>query len=146
MPKLFSKDHQPDYSTRPVRGPNKKQAMLNAIEKKFPGGTQEFCEHLLEVGLSGGPEGSAVPVLLNECLKRVEPPLKQTGVTIELDIKEGATHAEKAEAIFAAVSAGAITIESGQMLIGMIKDTLSIVESTELVKRLEEIEQLINTK
>ena len=140
--KQFSKDYQPERT----RGPSKKLAMLNAIEKKFPGGTQEFCEHLLEVGLSGGPEGSAVPVLLNECLKRVEPPLKQTGVTIELDIKEGATHAEKAEAIFSAVSAGSITIESGQMLIGMIKDTLSIVESTELVKRLEEIEQLINTK
>jgi hypothetical protein len=137
--KQFSKDYQPERT----RGPSKKLAMLNAIEKKFPGGTQEFCEHLLEVGLSGGPEGSAVPVLLNECLKRVEPPLKQTGVTIELDIKEGATHAEKAETIFAAVSAGSITIESGQMLIGMIKDTLQIVESTEIIERFEQMEQVL---
>ena len=135
----FEKGHTPINT----RGPSKKLAMLNAIEKKFPGGTQEFCEHLLEVGLSGGPEGSAIPVLLNECLKRVEPPLKQTGVTIELDIKEGATHAEKAEAIFNAVSTGAITIESGQMLIGMIKDSIAIQESTEVVKRLEEIEQML---
>lgn len=120
--------------------------MLNAIEKRFPGGTQEFCEHLLEVGLTGGNEGSAVPALLTECLKRIEPPLKQTGVTVELDIKEGATHAEKAETIFQAVSDGNITIESGQMLIGMIKDTLQITESTELVERLERIEEALKNK
>jgi hypothetical protein len=140
--KQFSKEYQPERT----RGPSKKLAMLNAIEKKFPGGTQEFCEHLLEVGLTGGSEGSAVPVLLSECLKRIEPPLKQTGVTIELDIKEGATPAEKADVVFDAVSSGSITIESGQMLIGMIKDSLQIVESTELVKRLEEIEKSLSAR
>lgn len=142
----FTKDYQPDYSNRPVRGPNKKQAMLNAIEKRFPGGTQEFCEEVLNVGLTGGPEGSAVPALLSECLKRVEPPLKPSGVTIELDIKEGATHTEKAEVIFNAVSDGVITIEAGQMLIGMLKDLIAIHESTEIVKRLEEIEAALKVK
>ncbi len=140
--KQFSKDYQPERR----RGPSKKLAMLNAIEKKFQGGTQEFCEHILEVGLTGGPEGSAVPALLSECLKRVEPPLKPSGVTIELDIKEGATHTEKAEVIFHAVSDGVITIEAGQMLIGMLKDLIAIHESTEIVKRREEIEAALRVK
>lgn len=140
--KQFSKDYQPENR----RGPNKKLAMLNAIEKRFPGGTQEFCEHLLEVGLTGGNEGSAVPALLTECLKRIEPPLKQTGVTVELDIKEGATHAEKADAVYSAVLDGLITIESGQMLIGMIKDALQITEITDLAKRLERIEEALKNK
>lgn len=133
----FVKGHMPTST----RGPSKKLAMLNAIEKKFAGGTQEFCEHLLEVGLSGGTDGSAVPALLSECLKRIEPPLKPSGVTIQLHMPESATHAEKAEVIFNAVSDGQITLESGQMMIGIIKDTIQIIESTELAKRLENIER-----
>lgn len=135
----FAKGHTPTST----RGPSKKLAMLNAIEKKFAGGTQEFCEHLLDVGLSGGNDGSAVPALLSECLKRIEPPLKPNGVTIQLDMPEGATHAEKAEVIFNAVSDGVITLESGQMMIGIIKDTIQIIESTELAKRLGDIEKLL---
>lgn len=130
---LFSSENQPEK--RRSKGPQFKTAMLKAIEKRFEGGTAEFCEQVLEIGLT------TTPALLNECLKRIEPPLKPNGVTIQLDIPEGATHGEKAEVIFNAVSDGAITLESGQMMIGMLKDTLAIIESTELVRRLEEIEQ-----
>lgn len=129
-----------------TRGASKKLPMLNAIEKRFEGGAQEFCEHLLEVGLTGGVDGSAVPALLNECLKRVQPPMKPTGVTVNLEIPESATHADKAEAIFAAVANGSITLEAGQMMIGMIKDALQIIESTELVKRLEDLEFKLQVK
>lgn len=127
-----------------TRGPSKKLPMLNAIEKKFEGGAQEFCEHLLETALTGGIEGSAVPSLLGECLKRIQPPMKPQGVTVEIAIPEGATHSEKAEAIFKAVANGSITLEAGQMMIGMLKDTLQIMESTELVQRLEEIEKKLS--
>jgi len=135
----FVKGHTPTNA----RGPSKKLAMLNAIEKKFAGGTQEFCEHLLDVGLSGGNEGSAVPALLSECLKRIEPPLKPNGFTVELAIPEGATHGEKAEAIFHAVAAGDITLESGQLMINILKDAIQIIESTDLAKLLEDIERSI---
>ncbi len=134
---------QKGYVKTTKRGPNKKTGMLEAIRERFEGGEQEFCKHLLDIGLTGGAEGAAVPALLSECLKRIEPPLKSSGVTIELDIPDGATHADKAETIFRAVADGVITLESGQLMIGMLKDTLQIIESTELVKRLEEIEALL---
>ena len=118
--------------------------MLNAIEKKFEGGAQEFCEHILDLALNGGVDGTAVPALLGECLKRIQPPLKPEGVTVNLEIPESATHADKAEIIFSAVADGSITLEAGQMMIGMIKDTIAITESTELVKRLEELEQRLS--
>lgn len=126
-----------------TRGPGKRLPMLNAIEKRFEGGAQEFCEHILEIALTGGVEGSAVPTLIGECLKRVQPPLKQNGVTINIEIPEDASHAEKTEAIFRATASGEITLESGQILIGMIKDSIAIEESTDLAKRLEELEKAL---
>lgn len=126
-----------------TRGPGKRLPMLNAIEKRFEGGAQEFCEHILEIALTGGVEGSAVPALIGECLKRVQPPLKQNGVTINIEIPEDASHAEKTEAIFRATASGEITLESGQILIGMIKDSIAIEESTDLAKRLEELEKAL---
>lgn len=136
MGKKFSSEYQPE--NRRSKGPQFKTAMLKAIEKRFEGGTAEFCEQVLEIGLT------TTPALLNECLKRIEPPLKPNGVTIQLDMPEGATHADKAEIIFKAVADGSITLEAGQMMIGMIKDTIAITESTELVKRLEDIEQRLS--
>lgn len=124
-----------------TRGPSKRLPMLNAIEKRFEGGAQEFCEHILEIALTGGVEGSAVPTLIGECLKRVQPPLKQNGVTINIDIPEDASHAEKTEEIFRATASGEITLESGQILIGMIKDSIAIEESTDLARRLAELEK-----
>lgn len=142
----FSSTYQPDYSERPTRGPNKKLAMLNAIEKRFPGGSQEFCEEILSVGLTGGPEGSPVPQLLTECLKRVEPPLKPQGSLISVEMPEGATKIQQTEVILSAVFTGAISSDVGQMLIGMIKDSIAIAESTELLERLEKIEQSLAGK
>lgn len=129
---LFSSENQPEK--RRSKGPQFKTAMLQAIEKRFERGSAEFCEQVLEIGLT------TTPTLLNECLKRIEPPLKPNGVTIQIEMPDNATHGEKAEVIFNAVADGTITLESGQMMIGMLKDTLQIIESTELVKRLEELE------
>lgn len=143
MTKKFSSEYQPDYSNRPTRGPNKKLAMLNAIEKRFPGGAQEFCEEVLKIGMTGGVEGQPVPALLSECLKRVEPPLKPQGSMIELDMPEGATKAEQTEVIMQAVYSGTISSDVGAMLIGMIKDSIAIEESTDLAKRLEEVEKAL---
>lgn len=128
----FSSEHQPTKRRTPA--PQLKTAMMEAINKKFVRGPAEFCEQVLEIGLT------TTPTLLNECLKRIEPPLKPNGVTIQIEMPENATHGEKAEVIFNAVADGTITLESGQMMIGMLKDTLQIIESTELVKRLEDLE------
>jgi len=65
---------------------------------------------------------------------------------VNMEMPQDATPADKCAMVLKSVTDGAISPEQGQVLIGMIKDTLSIVESTELVKRLEEIEKLINTK
>ena len=102
-----------------------------------------------ELDLSGNQANAQIGgALYNKAIKGDTPAMifwlktragfKGTAVTV--DMPEGATHGEKAEIIFNAVRKGNITLESGQMMIGMLKDTLQIIESTELVKRLEELE------
>lgn len=135
MGKKFSSEYQPQK--RRTGAPQIKTAMIKAIEKRFPRGTAEFCEKVLEIGLT------EAPALLNECLKRIEPPLKPSGVTVNIEIPEGATAKEKAECIFDAVALGDITLEAGQMMIGMIKDSLDIEERTELHERVKALEALV---
>lgn len=140
--KLFSSEYQPQ--NRRPKGVHKKTAMIQAIEKEFEGGSQEFCEHVLKIGLTGGVEGTPVPALLSECLKRIEPPLKPQGAMVELDMPEGASKAEQTDVILDAVYSGAVSSDVGAMLIGMIKDSIAIHESTELADRLTELEKSLN--
>ena len=141
----FSSNRQPDPEDRRPRGPSRSTLMIEAIREETGGDEKEFFKKVIRIGL--GNEGAdPVPMLLSEAMKRIQPPLKPNGEKIKLDMAPDATAADKCNTVFLAVTDGAISPEQGQMLIGMIKDTLSIVESTELVKRLEEIEKLINTR
>lgn len=143
----FTADRQPDYEDRLPRGLGKKTLMLSAIEEETGGDEKEFFKKVIRIGLGNTEAGQPpVPMLLSEAMKRLQPPLKPTGEKITLNIAEGATHAEKCESIFMAVTGGGISAEHGQMLIGMIKDSIAIAESTELLERLEKIEQLLASK
>ncbi len=143
----FATDRQPDYEDRLPRGLGKKTIMLAAIEEETGGDEKEFFKKVIRIGLGNTADGQPpVPMLLSEAMKRLQPPLKPTGEKISLNIAEGATHAQKCESIFLAVTSGGISAEHGQMLIGMIKDSIAIAESTELLERLEKIEQLLAGK
>lgn len=139
----FSSNRQPDPEDRRPRGPSRSTLMIEAIREETGGDEKEFFKKIIRIGL--GNEGTdPVPMLLSEAMKRIQPPLKPNGEKIKLDMAADATPADKCNIVFLAVTDGAISPEQGQMLIGMIKDTLSIVESTELIKRLEEIEKSIS--
>ncbi len=143
----FATDRQPDYEDRLPRGLGKKTIMLAAIEEETGGDEKEFFKKVIRIGLGNTADGQPpVPMLLSEAMKRLQPPLKPTGEKITLNIAEGATHTEKCESIFLAVTSGGISAEHGQMLIGMIKDSIAIAESTELLERLEKIEQSLAGK
>jgi hypothetical protein len=143
----YSTDRQPDYEDRLPRGLGKKTIMLAAIEEETGGDEKEFFKKVIRIGLGDTKGGQQpVPMLLSEAMKRLQPPLKPTGEKITLNIAEGATHAQKCESIFLAVTSGSISAEHGQMLVGMIKDSIVISESTDRLERLEKIEQLLAGK
>lgn len=141
----YSADKQPDYEDRLPRGLGKKTLMLAAIEEETGGDEKEFFKKVLRIGL-GDKDNPPVPMLLSEAMKRIQPPLKPTGEKIHLDIKSDATHYEKFQAIFEAVTSGSVTVDHGQILISMVKDSITIQESTELLDRLAAIEEAIKSR
>lgn len=80
---------------------------------------------------------------LNLLIKKAWPDSKPAAEKVEFTYDKDDTPANNASRIIEAVSTGIIPPDIGQMLIGMIKDSIAISESTELVKRLEEIEALL---
>lgn len=144
----FSSTRQPDDEDRRPRGKSKATLMLDAIRDETGGDELQFFRKILRIGLGtdGGDNAQPVPMLLSEAMKRVQPPLKPSGEKININMPEGATHAQKCEVVFAACVSGDISAEHGQMLISMIKDSIAISESTELLKRLEDLEAAINAK
>ena len=75
----------------------------------------------------------------NMLIKKMYPDSKATNDPINFKYNKTDTPAEKAESVMEAVAAGDIPTDIGSTLIGMIKDTIAITESTELIKRFEDI-------
>lgn len=140
----FSTNQQPDAEDRLPRGKGKRTLMLEAIEAEC-GSKDEFFKKILRMGF-GNKENPPIPMLLAEALRRIEPPLKPSGEKIVLPFTPNSTHEEKALTVLSAVSNGDISPDTGQVVIGMIKDTIAITESTELIKRLEAIEESIKQR
>ena len=143
----FTSDRQPDPEDRARRGLGQKTLMLAAIEEETGGDEKEFLKKVIRIGLGNTEQGQLpVPMLLSEAMKRIQPPLRPSGEKVNITIKAGATALDKCEVILTHVFESKISPDQGQMLIGMIKDTLQIQESTELIKRLEAIELALKAK
>jgi hypothetical protein len=137
----FTKDRQPDPEDRTGRGLGQKTLMLAAIEEETGGDEKEFLKKVIRICLGNTEQGQPpIPMLLSEAMKRIQPPLKPAGEKVKLNIPSKSTPLEKCEIVLAHVVDATISPDQGQMLIGMIKDTLQIQESTELIQRLEAIE------
>jgi len=135
---LFDKDNQPE--NRAPRGKSFKTMVLEAL--KTQGMTeQDFIEKLVERALVDGG------VYLSELLKRYSPIPKQAHdpIVIENWPKNG-TPSEKADAVLQSMSEGVIPPDLGALFIESISKSLGIEEITELAKRLEAIEKLLEKK
>ena len=80
---------------------------------------------------------------LNLLIKKAWPDSKPAAEKVEFSYDRADTAANNAHRVIEKVASGEIPPDIGQMLIGMIKDSIAINESTELVKRLEELEQML---
>lgn len=101
----------------------------------------DFMDSLLGLALDQGG------VFMTELLKRYNPVPKQTfePVVIEGWPKDG-TAAEKANVVLDHLADGNIPADLASMMIESISKSLGIEEVTELAKRLEALEKLINAQ
>jgi hypothetical protein len=90
-------------------------------------------------------EGAAMAnSCLNALIKKAWPDSKPSCEPIEFKFDRHATPSENTLSVLEGVSAGSIAPDIGAMIIGMIKDSIAIEESTDLAKRLEEVEKALS--
>lgn len=114
--------------------------IVRALEKKFESGIdgcETFEAWLVQKAIS---EGS---VYLQEMLKRIAPVHKQTYQSVTIDFPADGTPSQKADAVLKAMAAGDISPDIGHLFIDAISKSLGIEEVTELAKRLEAIEKML---
>lgn len=147
MSKKFSPDYQPAK-----RGPDKRTLILEALKQSgrltLPEGASNsdieraWFAKIAAVALNDEHKDSGMckQALLDRGWAKAKP---ESNPTL-FDFSKESTPVENANAILESASNGAISIEDAGKLLAALKDTLQIQESTELVNRLEDIEQRLS--
>jgi hypothetical protein len=100
----------------------------------------ELLENLRLLAVAGDVQ--AARLFLDRCL----PALKPTDVVVSLKIDFDLPLAEQSKAVLAACFSGQITPSQCQSMINAIGGHSKIIEASELLERLERIEQSLNLK
>ncbi len=123
----------------PKRGSGKRTMMLDAL-KANSHDEKSFYELIVQRALDSKDPSSGS--LMREIINRLYPPSKATAPLIEFDLTT-TDPVKQIEQVLKSVSSGLLPADVGQMIVGMIKDKLSVIELTELAERLERLEKLI---
>ena len=144
----FTPDRQPDLKGRIARGPDKRTLILEALKQSGRLSLSEDASNtdverawfakIAEVALDDEHKDSGMckQALLDRGWAKAKPEASPT----PFDFSKDATPVQNANTILESASDGAISIEDAGRLLAALKDTLQITESTELIKRLEELE------
>ena len=140
----FSQNRQP--AERTPRGKSEQAAILKVFREHHNMPTDEVTNYLVKIALGKGvrmDEDPLIPVIWRHFVQVLYPTRKQQSPPVEVPMPEGATPAERADAVIAAAARGEISVEAMQAFTGAIKQALEIREVTELAERLEKLEQII---
>lgn len=139
----FSKDNQPKPENRSGGQSNFYKEIIAELHDQFKNseggidGHTTFAKFVVGKALTDGSP------YMDAILRKVMPASKSTYPDIEFDYDPEWTHVEKANAIMNGIAAGQIPPDVGHMLIDSLSKMLGIEEITELAKRLEAIEKLL---
>lgn len=137
MPKPFTSENQPSNRKS---GPNIKAKIVAALGRANLS-EEQFLDVLIAKAITDGG------IFLQEVLKRYSPITKQTFESIAIaDWPKDGTPVQKAEVILNAMASGDIAPDIGNLFIESISKSLGIEELTELSKRLEVLEKILEAK
>lgn len=134
-PGTFTSENQP----KKRKGKHPRTKILEAMERQ--GETEEgFYDLLVSRAFNDVDDNFS----FGELLKRFSPVYKQVAPPIEFEFpKTGLPH-EQAASVMNAVAAGQIPPDIGATFVTAIKSMVDIEESTELKKRIEQLEDMLN--
>lgn len=143
----FSSENQPN-----TRGKSFKTKLIDAIQRESlleakEGESQEkteerFLSHMAKRAFD--PDDQASATLLKELLSKSYASLKSTLPTIEFDFDATKTPAEQVTQLMDAASQGILPPDVAITFVHAIKAAVDIEESTDLRKRIEELERIMN--
>lgn len=140
----FSKENQPKPENRSGGQSSFYKEIMSELESKFKNGKVEgydsFPKYVADKALTDGAP------YMDAILRRIMPASKSTYPDIEFDYDPEWTHVEKANSIMNGIANGQIPPDVGHLLIDSLSKMLGIEEVTELAKRLEAIEKLLENK
>lgn len=143
MPR-FTSSNQPKPENRSGGQSNFYKAVINELHKQFDEGKVEgfdnFESWLVHKALVDGG------AYMDAILRKVMPASKATYPSIEFQYEPSWSHVKKADSIMAAIAQGELAPDVGHLLIDGLQKMLGIEEVTELAKRLEAIEKLLEAK
>lgn len=131
----FSSENQP-----PNKGGQWFKTKIIASLKRKSMDEDAFIDLLVQKAISEGG------VYLSELLKRYSPIPKQAHDPITIEWPVNGTPVQKADAVLKSMSEGLMSPDVGAIFIDAISKSLGIEEVTELSKRLEALEAIINAK
>lgn len=132
----FSSENQPQKKG----GQWFRTKLLDALKRRSMT-EEEFLDKLVALALEEGG------VYFTELIKRYSPIPKQTHDPIHIeDWPKNGTAAEKANIILNHIAEGNLPPDLGALMIESISKSLGIEEVTELAKRLEALEKIINAE
>lgn len=146
MSKKFTSEYQPAK-----RGQDKRTMILEAIKQasllSVPEGAEKadieraFFARIAKIALDDEHKDSGLckQALLDRGWAKAKP----ESTMILFDYDKNDTPSEQAKSIIESSSQGLISVEDAGRLITMIKDSIAIEESTDLAKRLEELEKAL---
>ena len=111
-----------------------KSASDDVVQKAFVGHAAKRAFNI---------DDPASAVILKEFLSKTFPGLKPTLDKVEFSFPTNGTPVEKALSIVESISEGRLPADVGQIMMGIIRDTIVIQEGTELKDRIEAIEASI---
>lgn len=147
MSKKFTSDYQPAK-----RGQDKRTMILDAIKQAsvltLPDKAEKadieraFFARIAKIALDDEHKDSGLckQALLDRGWAKAKP----EATMVLFDFNPDATSSEQALSIIESASQGLISVEDAGRLIGMIKDSIAIHESTELADRLTELEKSLS--
>ena len=136
--KPFVKGQSGNPYGRPEGSRNKATILAQAL---FDGQAEELIRKCVQMALDG--DSTAMRL----CIERLVPPRKDSPVNLDLPKMEGVEDTVKAMSVISSgVAEREITPSEGQILSGMVENYRKAIETTELEKRISELEEKAKVK
>jgi hypothetical protein len=120
---------------RPPGSLNKRTVLREALQASYPEGEAGFWKAVVK--LAEGGDIQAMTMIAD----RLMPKLKPQGEFVTLDGPMDGSPADVGRAILRAISSGQISADAGRELLAAVADLCKIVETTELMERVQRLEE-----